>query len=314
MRCRFRSRQRLIVLVAVLTTLATGHSTGRAAELLRWKFQPGEKLHYQMQQDTTIRSAAAARTDKTAIAQTIDLTWTVTAVAADGVATMTQTIDRMRMKATTPEGVMEVDSASDAIDGPLAQSMVPIFKALIGAEFTLKMTPTGRIRDVEVPARALDVLKASPQLGSMLSPEALKDMTAQATIPLPDKAVDVGEKWTDEKNLAGVKLKMTYTFEGPAELDRRKVDRISTKADMEITLPEAEGVQAEMETGELTGEMFFDFAAGKLLSSSAKQNMAISIMAKEQSLRQEIQTLVSMRLVPPGEKEPPAPAPPAEKK
>jgi hypothetical protein len=268
-------------------------------------------MHYQMVQDTQMRTASADRTAKTAIAQTIDLSWKVTAVDAEGVASMTQTIDRMRIKATTQEGVMAVDSASAKNEGPLATSMAPIFKALIGAPFVMKMTPSGRIRDVQIPASAVDALKTSPELGGMLSEDSLKEMTGQASIPLPEEPVEPGASWTDEKILAGVTLKMTYTYGGPVDRDGKQLGKIATKADLEMKFPEAEGVKAEMEKGELTGEMFFDYATGKLLNSSAKQDMIISIMGMGQSIRQEVQSLVNMRLVPPGEKEPPAEAAPA---
>jgi hypothetical protein len=77
-----------------------------------------------------------------------------------------------------------------------------------------------------------------------------------------------------------------------------------------MSFPENEGVTAEMEEGELTGQMFFDVAVGQLIESEAKQKMVISIVGMGQSLLQEIQSLVNMRLVPPGEKEePPATQP-----
>lgn len=304
------SRSVIWTLVGVALVGGSIRSSVAAGELLRWKFKAGDDLHYRMVQDTQIRTVAAAKTGKTSIAQTIDMTWKVTSVDADGVAEMTQTIDRMRMKATSPEGVMEADSASDQLRGGLAQNMTPVFKALINAPFKLKMAPDGRISDVEVPARAIDALKENPSLGALLNAESLKQMTTQASIPLPKEPVDAGAKWTDEKDLAGVKLLMTYTYTGPADHAGRQLQRIATKADLEMSFPENEGVTAEMEEGELTGQMFFDVAVGQLIESEAKQKMVISIVGMGQSLRQEIQSLVNMRLVPPGEKEePPATQP-----
>lgn len=292
------------LLAAAVVACGVCSTVASAADQLRWKFKAGDSMHYQMVQDTTMRTSSPDRTAKTSIAQTIDLTWKVTSVDANGVAAMIQTIDRMRIKANTPEGLLAVDSAAAKNEGPLATSMAPIFKAIIGAPFKLKMTPSGRIQDVEIPASAAEVLKSSPGLESLLSADSLKDMTAQASIPLPEEPVDAGDSWTDEKELAGTKLKMTYTYAGPVNRDGQQLGKIATAANLEMKFPEAEGVTAEMEKGELTGEMFFDYATGKLLDSSAKQDMIISIMGMGQSIRQEIQSLVNMRLVPPGEKEP----------
>lgn len=294
-------RQSCVLCLLVLACGLMTASDARANDVLRWKFKAGESMHYRMVQDTLIRANVGQTSSKTTISQTIDMTWKVLEVDAHGVASMTQTIDRMRVKAITPEGTIEADSAADEIPEALRANFGPIFKSLIGAKFAMQMTPAGKIQNVEVPEIAADQAGQSPSVGGMLSPESLKEMTQQAAIPLPEGAVEPGKSWTDEKSLADARLLVTYTYAGSVERDGRRFDQIDTKADLDLDLPKIEGFTAEVEKGEMTGEILFDTAAGKLARSKAKQDLAINFSGMGQSMRQEVQTLVDFRLVAPDE-------------
>jgi hypothetical protein len=304
----------LLCLVAIaLASMASAAPQVRADDEIRWKFKSGEELHYRMVQDTQIRANAGARGSKTTIAQTIDMTWKVLEVDADGVASMSQTIDRMRVKATTPEGTMEADSDSEKLPEALAANFGPIFRTLVGAKFTMKMTPTGKIENVEVPAAASEATAQAPGVGNMLSPESLKEMTQQAAIPLPTGPIEVGKSWTDEKSLTDTKLLITYTYDGTVDQDGRQLAKINNKADLNLDLPKVEGLTAEMEKGELNGEILFDAAAGKLIQSTTKQDLVVSFSGMGQSMRQEVQSLVDFHLVEPGKEKAEAEAKPAAK-
>lgn len=302
-----RRVERLLPAIAAIAAISLATSSTDAADGLRWKFKEGETLHYRMVQDTQIRMKANGMDNKNSIAQTIDMTWVIDAVDDQGVASMTQTIDRMRMKILTAQGTIHVDSAGGKLPDALAPSLEPVFKTLVGAKFTLKMSPEGKITDVVVPKSAVEALEKTPELGSLLSADSLKEMTEQASIPLPGKVVEQGATWTDAKDLAGVKLEMVYTFVGPETVDGKTFDKVSTHADLKLDLPQTEGLKSEMEKGEMNGTLLFDTATGKVVSSTGKQDLIISISGMGESLRQEVQSLVEMKLIPPGEKE----APPA---
>src|SRR4051812_2500102 len=142
-----------IVPAILVASLASG--AGRSvsgAETLRWKFTPGESLRYSMVQETTQGLKAMGQEFKTNLNQTVDLHWSVKSVSSEGVADMSQTIDRVRMKVDGPGGSFEYDSqAGKAPEGPVANALGPLLKALVGAEFTLKMNARGELSDVKVP-------------------------------------------------------------------------------------------------------------------------------------------------------------------
>ena len=72
------------------------------AEALRWKFKPGETLRYTMVQETIQGMKAMGKDFKTSLNQTVNLHWSVKNVASDGVAELSQTIDRVRTKVEGP--------------------------------------------------------------------------------------------------------------------------------------------------------------------------------------------------------------------
>ena len=101
--------------------LGAGSATPRA--LLRWKFRPGETLHYVLKQEMIEKVQFADKTPMTItlpIVFAYDDAWKIKSVDKEGVATIDRTIDRIQMKIEGPlkkqgpQGVLiEFDSASD---------------------------------------------------------------------------------------------------------------------------------------------------------------------------------------------------------
>ena len=95
------------------------------ADALRWKFIPGETLKYTMVQQTSQGMKAQGQEFKTALNQTVDLHWDVKGVT-NGVADMTQTIDRVRTKIEGPGQVLRVRLEREkAPEGPIATPLTP---------------------------------------------------------------------------------------------------------------------------------------------------------------------------------------------
>ena len=77
-------------------------SAANAETKLRWKFQPGEKVNYEMIMDMTQEMQAGDMPITTKMNQRMDMTWSAKEVAADGSAVMEQTIDRVRVEIVPP--------------------------------------------------------------------------------------------------------------------------------------------------------------------------------------------------------------------
>src|SRR5262245_20701407 len=85
-----------LVPMVLCTTAAQGQTT------LRWKFKAGDKLNYVTEQNTTSKGAFMGMDIETKMTQTVEITWNVKSVNAEGVAELTQVIDRMRMTMESP--------------------------------------------------------------------------------------------------------------------------------------------------------------------------------------------------------------------
>src|SRR5262249_8278289 len=71
--------------------LITGGAPGLAgAQVLQWKFKPGEILRYSMDQKVAMVARGMDRENKSTRSQIVEMTWKVNSVAGDGSAEVAQ--------------------------------------------------------------------------------------------------------------------------------------------------------------------------------------------------------------------------------
>ena len=98
------------------------------------------------------------------MSQTVELHWTVKSVSPEGLAELTQTIDRVRpeSRARARPAPFEFDSA---VEGPpktparSPRNWIPLLKALVGAEFAFKMNSKGELSDITIPDRLMESIR-----------------------------------------------------------------------------------------------------------------------------------------------------------
>jgi hypothetical protein len=287
-------------LAAALSATAAG---GRAdGATLRWKFKPGEALHYQMDQKTVTQIKANGQEIKTTLSQTIDSTWTVESVGSDGAAEMAQTLDRVRTKIESAFGALEYDSAAGKDpEGPIAAGVVPLLKALVGAKFRYKMNPQGELSDVKVPDGLVQKLKeAGPAAAnvSMFSEEGLKNLINQSSLSLPKEDLTKDKTWVRESKIPAapigtMTLEKTYKYDGPAE-GGEKIG-LSVKMGLEPT----PGNNIDVKVGDQKGEgsFIFDNTAGRVASSTVTEKMEMIIKVMNQEVNQSTDSTSSMKLI-----------------
>ena len=158
LKIRYSAMRRGLLGLVVLTVTAGPANVGAAT--LRWKFKPGETLRYAMEQKTVTTLKVPGQQLETTLTQTIDLSWAVKDVAADGTADVSWTIDRMRTRIESAIGAFAYDSKDEKVpEGPVAAALVPTLKVLVGAQFPFKINPQGELSDVKVPEKVAQVLR-----------------------------------------------------------------------------------------------------------------------------------------------------------
>ncbi len=293
---KFAARRVAPALVLGFVLLGLGASTAQAQgkTTLRWKLNPGETLAYAMEQ-TTVTSGQdpTGREVKRTISLILDMTWTIKSVAPSGVATLTQTIDRVRIGVTTPGSKISADS-KELGDG---ESLFgPIFKILVGAEFVSKMNPRGELSEIKLSDKLLANLNASNDGGGpkgQFSEEGLKNMLTQMVTPLPEAGVTVGETWTRKlqipTDVAGQTrgIEQIFTYKGP-ETGTPNLDAIDFTAKME-PLKVDPSLALVYKKEETSGRIDFNNASGRIAKSNTSEIVEVSRTMQGKELPQKVE-------------------------
>ena len=295
-------------LVVASLALAVGlQGAARADAPLRWKFKAGETVHYNLVQKTeTTMKLADGRTGGSKVTQNSDIRWTVESVSPEGVAELTQTIDRVRVRMDSVAGQppFEYDSASTEPppEGAAASQLVPVFKALAGLKCTLVMDPRGEIRDVRIADAVVQSLEKSfpGGLGHLFSKESLKNMVGQSSLIFPEEDLEKSKTWTEKARtpvpqLGTMITDKTYTFQGPDAADPALVRLdLDIKTTLEPTPDSA--IELEMKKQDGKGKFVFDKAKGRIVSSNIDTTMTQSIKTQGQLLEQTVVNKMEMKL------------------
>lgn len=297
-----------------LAVLAAGAPAG--AVTLRWKLKAGENLHYVMDQKTvttaTVPLGGEKREVKTTLTLTIDMTRTVRSVDAQGTADMTQAFDRVRLKIESMFGAIEYDSKSGKEpEGLIAASIGPL-KALVGSQFSFKMTPQGELRDVKVPesvARSLREAGAGQPGAEAFSEEGLKNMIVESSLALPKEDLARGATWTRRVKgpaspFGTTVLDKVYSYEGPDQSAAGRVERIGLTTKVTLEPAPDSKMTAKITAQEGRGTFDFDNASGRVTRSHVTEKVQMTVSIMNTDVDQSTDTTTDMKLVPAGQEAP----------
>jgi hypothetical protein len=282
------------LVVGVIVVAGSDAASARGATL-RWKFQPGEVLHYTMDRKTVLTDKLPGAPEiKLTWSQMFETTWTVKSVDSGGQAEVVQTIDRIRDQIESQTlGSYTYDSKDGKEpEGLIAASKVPLFKAMIGAPISFKISPLGEPTDIRVPEKLAQTLRTLSQAAGggtgAASEEELKEMVTQATLVFPQDDLAVGKTWTRAvKNPAAPpgmpSSDLTYRFEGPAPDAGSNVVKIGLARAGEIA-PPADAIAnpnaPKIKSQKTEGAYLFDPAAGHLVDFTLNETGEVATTVK----------------------------------
>ncbi len=179
---------------------------------LRYNLQRGQTYPLRMNMEQKISQTLMGQ--EIAIQQTLglDAHYDIQDVDAQGNMTAQVTVDTLRYRMESPMGTIEYDSQKPETADPTTQ----IFSALVGAGFTMKMSPTGDVLEVSgVEEMVEDILErldtlGTPRdqlmqtLGQWLDEKGLVQITGLNTTIYPDHPVAEGESWSKETSQRGM--------------------------------------------------------------------------------------------------------------
>ena len=292
-----------VLAVVIVGSWGTSGAIDAAPVTLRWKLQPGETLRYESAQTTTSRFKDPTGQEVTqTLTLTLDLTWKVKEVDSAGVATLTQTIDRIRTTAAMPFGKFSYDSKEN---GDASSPAGPIFKMLIGAEFTFKLNPMGEMSDIQLAEKLVNSLRSdkdAPGAQGQFSEAGLKNMLVQMGLILPATATEVGQTWNRKVSIpagpAGEsrEVEQYYTYRGPQPGDKPlEVVAMSTEFP---PIPPDPNVPVTITKQDASGSFQFDNQAGRISSSEVIEKAELTGQIQGQAITQSNETITKMTLQP----------------
>ena len=275
---------------------------------LLWKFSVGDEHHYRMIQNMEMEMTLGAgeRKIETVLQQTLDMTWKIEQVNEQGLATLIQTVERVRMDMQAPgQPAMHYDTDSDDPPAGFAAMLVPLFKAMTTEPFRITITPRGEIKTLEVPEALSKAMQSTPgaaMMGDMFSDAGFRKMIQQSSLILPEpKDLEPGYEWTTEAEMKNgqfgqLNAETTYTYLGPREVAEKPLEVFKFALKLEFGEGPG-GVQMDVVDQESNGEILFSREAGRLASSKLQQEMEIKISAAGQDMKQKmVQTMVFERI------------------
>ena len=203
-----------VAAVLALVVLLPRSATCAAADKieLRFRFEEGKSYKLTVTMKQEIVQWLNGEEQETAHTMSIGETLNVKDVDEAGTATVEVTFGPISVKMKGPMGTIEYNS-----DDPPDEVALPAkaFAAMLGQGFTLKMTPTGRVTDIqgvdkmfEAIFEAIDIPEG-PMMDSVaeglkqqFGDEALKEMMEKMTAVFPDKPVAIGDSWSQKVTLA----------------------------------------------------------------------------------------------------------------
>ena len=172
-----------------------------------YQWKKGATLKYRVvQQSTTTLSGLPGGMGDLTIDQstTQTLSSVVEDVAADGAATLRQTVEAIKAEINSPMMAMSYDSAANTSTG--ATIFKEVFSQLIGQPYTVTIAATGEVKKVAGLSQLADKMFKSitpdPATAGMLdglkanlSDDAMRNMFTQSFAQFPDKPIKAGDTW-----------------------------------------------------------------------------------------------------------------------
>jgi len=277
----------LLALVLAASFFGLADQSLAQSEPTSWKFAVGDQFKVSLNQTSSANTKVESRKTLIENATNLQMSWNVLKVAED-IATIEQSILGISLD---------------------VNNLLKQVKPLIGLKFNVMMASTGEIKEVTLPPASAQVVNELPdtvRLRQLFSPEGLTAILGASAIVFPEKTIEAGASWTEEKPvttpLGKFTRKRTYTVGGKKAVDGQDL----TEIQMEPTLvPE----QASEESGSVessldpklisfsgSGMLLVDVEGGYLKSSSFENELKSERPYREKTIETTVKNQIRMTI------------------
>jgi hypothetical protein len=282
--------------VGVLILLLAA-SQAQAQTALRWKWNPGEKLAYVLQDNYTSKTtmlAVPAGQDFFELTQelTLDTNWHVKSVDPTGEASIVVAIERVRFNANGKGaaaffGRISFDSKHEAKPqrGTGEESLFRVLKSLLGSEIALAVNAQGRVLRFDLPKVLASTMEDQVTrelagfFGDLFTADGLRHRLTNWLMALPTEPVSEKQSWQEDKpSRLGKNFPClySYTFAARVERDGHSAFKIDVKPELELRgLEDKDRPKITEQDGK--GIVYFDNRAGRITESVVSQRVEMQM-------------------------------------
>jgi hypothetical protein len=283
-------------LLLLLACVAAASPAAAQSVTLRYRWTKGESLTYRLtsQTDTTVTGMPGAGPMTLAQTMTQVLKFTAEDVTSDGVATLRQTFQSIKMQISGPAGKVTYDTAAPNTNpNPMIEAMRRVLGAMAGESIVVVMAPDGAVQKIDGAAKILEKIAANlPQdpgadaitngMKAILTDDALKATLAQSFSTLPAEPVKVGDTWRGQMSL-GTEImgrivgSSTYTLkaiEGTADAPLARIAAALVLKQESIPAPAGlQNLVMRLGDSKGDGEIVFEVAKGRIQRTTMRTDM-----------------------------------------
>jgi hypothetical protein len=253
---------------------------------LAWKLEQGKPFYQEMTTETFQRTTVLGQSFTQQQKVTFFLSWTPIGKDRNGNWKVKQKIEGLRIEIEVGGNKIPFDSTKN---GAGVNPLSDFFKALIGSEFLLTLDNNMKISKIEGRGDFLKKLTKenqgmAPLLKSILSDEALKQMSDPAFALIPNKAVKKGDSWELKNTLDMGSIGTFYTiyrctYEGADENDLQMI-RVNPRLEYKVPGANVDGalpfkfLKADLTSTDCKGDILFDSQKGRVVYSNMTMNLS----------------------------------------
>ncbi len=259
-----------------LDNLPSLGATTPDAVVMRYKLKAGQTLKSVAKVEGLVRMEIAGEDLTIKTTMQIDSTSKITAVDQQGNASITDKITRMLMKITGPVE-LEFDTNKPSDD----ENLKPLL-AMINVEIPSKVSPLGKISDVNLDSLREALQKAGGEAMAKEMESSIKKSTSNTFVGLSEAPIKAGETYK-----AGVidqdKMKMNMSYKVLAVSKDKSKALLEPIVSLELVAGAFPGIEAKMKSQRCSGWLLFDIEKGLATAVDIRIHAVLDIEAMGQT-------------------------------
>ncbi|MFC1759445.1 DUF6263 family protein [Planctomycetota bacterium] len=264
-------------------------SSVHAQKKMQWHFEKGQQRESEIVQQITqvVNGETLGSTATLYVSSMVD------EVNDDGSAIVTKKITRITMSIAMPSyATIDYDSATGEDGRGSVKMFADAISPAIGKSVKMKITPTGKVTDIErldTPAKKKQASTiSSPMFSPMVRDGQFDQLLAKSILKFPENELKEGDRWNfNGKSVLGkmpLASETFYIFRGTQEENGQQFDRFDVQTSVNIKTPATDNAVADATTTpkitiseqRSTGEILFDSKTSVVVRSKVEQVLTLA--------------------------------------